>query len=246
MADTFRNRSGAYAHYFSEHYSVHNAALIDDPTTMARTIRIQFGPHLPTDRSARILDAGAGVGLMVRGMQELGYRNVEGVDISAEQVRQARAMGIPVVEDDALAYMAGRPGSFDLISAIDLVEHLTRDECVAFLSAAREALRPGGRIVVRTINANGIFAGRSRWRDVTHETSFTSESLHMSFHLAGLRTVDIYGRDGHGPGAYGLAHRVVRGAYRAFWRGCAIAEWGIAEGRSFPLDLNIIGVASRP
>src|SRR5437870_7579155 len=47
------------------------------------------------NKAARIADLGCGYGSFLYFLHEEGYRNIAGVDISAEQVDSARKLGIP-------------------------------------------------------------------------------------------------------------------------------------------------------
>jgi SAM-dependent methyltransferase len=92
---------------------------------------------------ARILDVGCGTGATTAGLRRFGP--VVGLDIGPEALRRARARGIPVARASA-ARLPARPASFDLVVALDVLEHLDDD-----VAAAREmlgALRPGGRLLV--------------------------------------------------------------------------------------------------
>lgn len=91
-----------------------------------------------------ILDAGCGTGLMMREMQPLG--EVHGVDISEEALRFCRQRGLDRVYRADLAELPFEPGTFDLVTAVDVIEHMEND-----LSAMREwnrVLKPGGRMVI--------------------------------------------------------------------------------------------------
>ncbi|MBK8637485.1 MAG: class I SAM-dependent methyltransferase [Chromatiaceae bacterium] len=58
----------------------------------ARAAEGCFKACLPTDRSAAILDVGCGHGNFLFMLEQLGYRNLEGVDMSSEQLEQAAAI----------------------------------------------------------------------------------------------------------------------------------------------------------
>jgi SAM-dependent methyltransferase len=92
---------------------------------------------------ARILDVGCGTGATTRALCRFGP--VVGLDIGPEALRRARARGLAVARASA-ARLPVRPASFDLVVALDVLEHLDDD-----VAAAREmlaALRPRGRLLV--------------------------------------------------------------------------------------------------
>src|SRR4051812_43231134 len=49
-------------------------------------LKYYYGRHLPKDKNAMILDIGCGDGNFVYWMQQAGYTNAHGIDLSAEQV----------------------------------------------------------------------------------------------------------------------------------------------------------------
>ena len=96
-----------------------------------------------TDRTPRILDVGCGTGGNLKLLSQFG--KAEGVDISTDALAFCRERGLEVKAGAAedLPYEAG---TFDLVTALDVVEHL--DDDVAGLREMRRVLRPGGRILI--------------------------------------------------------------------------------------------------
>lgn len=146
----------------------------------------EFLPLLPTDRAARILDAGCGRGELISFLKRRGYTNASGVDRSPESVRVARANGLDVSEGALEEHLAAHPGAYDCVVAVDVLEHLFKNEVLDFLDAANKALKPGGSVLVQTVNAGSPFYGRMLHIDFTHETAFTRHSLHQIFGAAGF------------------------------------------------------------
>jgi 2-polyprenyl-3-methyl-5-hydroxy-6-metoxy-1,4-benzoquinol methylase len=235
-------RRRIYERYFEVSYGVVNAVDRAGLERGAKGLERVLRHWLPKDRSARILDAACGVGYAVHMLQRLGYANAEGVDVSPDQVRQARQWGLPVTEADALALLSSQPGSWDCILALDFVEHLTKDELFTFLDAARKALRPTGRLIVKTPNANSPVGPRARYRDLTHELIFTEQSLREAFLTCGLRVVEITGERLSPFTPLGWLRWLVAAAFRTVWRAWMVAELG-REAVEMPLAFNLIGVA---
>src|SRR5262249_44005006 len=88
---------------------------------------------LPQDKRAAILDVACGGGKLLRLFAAKGYSNVRGVDISAQQVELARHLHPDVEQAHVLEYLAAHPSEFDLITGIDVIEHLTKDEILTFM-----------------------------------------------------------------------------------------------------------------
>ncbi|MEK6326933.1 MAG: class I SAM-dependent methyltransferase [Actinomycetota bacterium] len=102
-----------------------------------------LGAHLtppPNGHTARILDLGCGTGTMLSYLRRFG--EVEGVDADEQAVRYCQARGharVRLLESEALPYP---DDSFDLLTALDVLEHI-EDDGRALEEVAR-VLRPGG------------------------------------------------------------------------------------------------------
>jgi SAM-dependent methyltransferase len=92
----------------------------------------------------RILDVGCGTGANLELLAE--YGDAEGVDVSAEALAFCRERGLSNVRQGAAERLPYEDGSFDLVTALDVVEHLDDDK--AGLSEMRRVLKPGGRAML--------------------------------------------------------------------------------------------------
>ncbi|HEY3104545.1 MAG TPA: methyltransferase domain-containing protein [Pyrinomonadaceae bacterium] len=96
------------------------------------------------DRRPRILDVGCGTGANLKMLSEFG--DADGVDISRDALEFCRARGLTNVKLGAAESLPYDAGTFDLVTALDVVEHL--DDDVAGLREMRRVLRPGGRVLL--------------------------------------------------------------------------------------------------
>jgi SAM-dependent methyltransferase len=178
--------------------------------------------HFPPDRDATGIDLGCGHGAVLYFAQRAGYRNLVGVDASAEQVAAAAALGVRgVSQGDLLPTLERLPdASQDLVLAIDVLEHLGKAELFPFVDAVLRVLRPGGRFLLKVPNGESPLFGRVRYGDLTHELAFTRESLPALLHAAGFREVRCHEYAPVPRGARGsarwLAWRLIRGALRLY------------------------------
>lgn len=143
--------------------------------TMHRVIRDFF----PKDKSAAILDLGCGNGTLVYFASLAGYSNIQGVDVSAQQVDLANKLGIlNVRQGDFIETLKTiPPESLDALVAFDVIEHFTKDELIDLVDAVNSTLKPGGRWIIHAPSANSPFFGSIRYGDYTHEQAFTPASL---------------------------------------------------------------------
>jgi SAM-dependent methyltransferase len=92
----------------------------------------------------RILDVGCGTGANLELLA--GFGEAEGVDVSVDALSFCRARGLLNVRQGAAEKLPYEDGSFDLVTALDVVEHL--DDDTAGLKEMRRVLRPGGRALL--------------------------------------------------------------------------------------------------
>lgn len=174
---------------------------------------------LPADRTASCLDMGCGDGTFLSFLANEGYSRLHGVDRCAESVGEAQSscQAAAIREGDAASFLEEHPRTFDLITAFDLLEHVSLGEALRLVSAARAALRPGGSLVIQTPNAQSLLGPTLRFADLTHRTCYTPGSLSHLLALCGFGSPEIREVEPvpHGPisAARWCAWRMLRLAY---------------------------------
>ena len=99
--------------------------------------------HFP-DRRPRILDVGCGTGANLVMLSQFG--EAEGVDISPDALAFCRERGLERVKLGAAEELPYGDGTFDVATALDVVEHM--DDDVAGLREIRRVLQPNGRLLL--------------------------------------------------------------------------------------------------
>lgn len=97
-----------------------------------------------TDRRPRILDVGCGTGANLILLSK--YGDAEGVDVSEDALAFCRERGLDKVRLGAGEELPYEDGTFDLVTAFDVVEHM--DDDLAGVKEMRRVLRPGGRVLL--------------------------------------------------------------------------------------------------
>lgn len=105
-----------------------------------------------------VVDLGTGRGELVAVAAARGASRAIGIDYSASAIELARrtvaAHGVEGVAEVHLADARGVPvedASADLVTLIDVVEHLSPAELATTLREAHRILRPGGRVIAHTM-----------------------------------------------------------------------------------------------
>jgi 2-polyprenyl-3-methyl-5-hydroxy-6-metoxy-1,4-benzoquinol methylase len=168
----------------------------------AKAYRWYLRGWLPSSLDASIAELGCGSGRLLHFLSQRGYTNLQGVDISADQVARARHVVPEVAHANALDWLSGRKEQFDLIVALDLIEHLTRKEALSFLDLCANALNPGGRLVLQTPNADSPLGMQLRYGDLTHEWAYGVGLLTRLLRRAGFSLIQA--RE-HGPIPWGYS-----------------------------------------
>lgn len=142
--------------------------------------------------SGDAVDLGAGRGEMVKVMSDYGLKSF-GIDSDKSVVSAAVERGLDVRElsiDDF--FSSAQSDSFDLVTAIQVVEHVDTKQLESWFSAAKRILKDGGIFLVETPNPHAIDAFKAFWIDVTHVRPYYPESLLHMTQTFGFRRAEIW------------------------------------------------------
>lgn len=151
---------------------------------------------LPKDKSIRILDMGCGYGTMLASLQNLGYSNFTGVDFSSEAIKVLRqtAWAEKVIEDDVVDFLekaVQQNLTWDVVLAIDILEHFSKDELVHLLTLLKSLISTTGFVIIKVPNAQSpMLSGNTVFGDFTHEIAFTPASLSQVLIACGFHSVE--------------------------------------------------------
>ncbi|MGH2740861.1 MAG: class I SAM-dependent methyltransferase [Actinomycetota bacterium] len=242
-------------YWFRRHVAAYRFAafLLGGPRAFRRRPAFRRGaldPPNPPQTTIRplILDVGSGEGY---GTAILGHRAaVIGLELDPESIAHASGRySAPLVRADACRLPVGSQ-SLDGIIAIQVLEHL---HCAdGFVRACREALRPGGLLLLATPNRNTFPAGENP----SHVHEFTPGELTglLEAHFADVRLLGL----GHRSFLHALdrtlgepiQHRLSRVPYptlprwlRAVLR--TVRAWDFRIGNDVDGSLDLIGVCRR-
>jgi len=181
---------------------------------------------LPANRDAIIVDVGCGTGRLLTLFKKLGYRRISGVDISPRQVAISRQVIEEVYERDILEYLEESQNTFDLIVGLDVIEHFQKREVLRFLELSLKSLKPSGRIILQTPNAESPWAGTYRYGDFTHEIGLTSGALDGLLRLSGFVGISV-----REAGPIPLGYSPISSLRYALWQiiRTGLKVWNLAE-----------------
>lgn len=194
--------------------------------------RKHFLHLLPTRKDAAILDLGCGYGNFLHFLASEGYTETKGIDLNPRQLQIARSLGVKNVQCcEGKEFLANSVGQFDFISAIDVLEHVPKDQVLEFLDSVHAALRPGGRFVCQVPNLTAFYRPLF-YMDFSHETPFTATSLKQVLELANFANVRVFPM---GPVAHGVKSALRCLMWKAITAGLRFAQT-VEGGPPHPLD----------
>jgi len=139
----------------------------------------------------RLLDIGAGSGIMVEVANRLGYC-AEGIEPSEWMVQAATARGLKVHQ--GVLPKEETAGPYDMVTLVDVIEHVS--DPVALLAEARAVMAPGGVGLVITPDVSSIAAramGRRWWHyRMAHIGYFDRDTLVAALKRAGLEPIVVF------------------------------------------------------
>ena len=179
-----------YSRYLSTHLRHRKGdPSLEDFKRRAADYRRRLKRLLPSDESIRLIDVGCGSGHLVWWLQNEGYTNAEGIDLSPELIEAAVRLGVRNVKvADLRVYLneEAKLGKYQAIVLRDVLEHFHRDEILSILELCLGCLSPGGILLLQVPNAESPFFGRIRYGDFTHEVAFTTTSMAQVLDAVGL------------------------------------------------------------
>ncbi len=111
------------------------------------------------------------------------YGRVKGIEVDARPVAMAQQRGYDVRQGDATQHIPFPDASFDLVAALDVIEHVDADE--AILREAYRVTRPGGILAISTPAFQWLWS----YNDVIngHKHRYTPRELRERVERAGFR-----------------------------------------------------------
>ncbi len=128
------------------------------PLHQINPLRLDWINSMAALAGKRVLDVGCGGGILADSMARRGAE-VVGIDLAAKALRvaqlhalEAQTKGVEYREISAEQIAAEQPGSFDVVTCMEMLEHVPDPSSVVRACAA--LVKPGGWVFFSTINRN--------------------------------------------------------------------------------------------
>ena len=178
------------------------------PLHAINPLRMDWIDRLAPLRGRRVLDVGCGGGILAEAMARRGAQ-VTGIDLASKPLKVARlhamdtgAQGLEYLEVAAEELALQRPGAFDTVTCMEMLEHVPQPDSVVRACAA--LARPGAHLFFSTIHrsakafAFAIVGAEHVLRLLpkgTHEYArfIRPSELARACRAAGLEVIDLKG-----------------------------------------------------
>jgi SAM-dependent methyltransferase len=149
----------------------------------------------PAGGGGRALDLGCAMGFYVQRLAADGWE-AHGIDLSDFAVGEGRARGIANLQVGSVDDVPFGDATFDLVTSIDVIEHLPLHVARGMVQEIRRLLRPGGLALVATPNVvsnvhHNVWVEGFHDPDATHVTYLSVRELRELFD--GFARVEVHG-----------------------------------------------------
>ncbi len=128
------------------------------PLHQINPLRLGWIESIVTLQGKRIVDVGCGGGILSDAMARRGA-NVLGIDLATKSLKvaqlhalEASTEGVNYLEISAESLAQEQPGSFDVVTCMEMLEHVPDPSSI--VKACAKLVKPGGHVFFSTINRN--------------------------------------------------------------------------------------------
>jgi 2-polyprenyl-6-hydroxyphenyl methylase / 3-demethylubiquinone-9 3-methyltransferase len=129
------------------------------PLHAINPLRLEWIDRFAPVNGRRVLDVGCGGGILSESIARKGAQHVLGIDLAVKPLRVAQLHAMEQGVDNleyreiaAEALASEQPSSFDLVTCMEMLEHVPQPASVVHAVAA--LAKPGANVVFSTINRN--------------------------------------------------------------------------------------------
>lgn len=145
--------------------------------------------------TAKILDFGCGDGFLLKMMNDVGCKDLSGIDYSAKAISFAKVLlpqNIKLFSDNLVDNNPFPDNNFDYIFMVEVLEHIPPKDVENLLNVLKKILKPGGKLIITVPSKKIPLASDSH-----HYQHFDKNTLEI--YLAGkLKILEISGQDRFG------------------------------------------------
>ena len=158
-----------------------------------RQFELNYKKYFYKKVTLRVLDIGVGRGEMLRFMNNWGHY-YHGIDISPSTVDFCKKLDLSCeLVDDTEFWLKNHQNQFDIITCLDVLEHIPKERLIQFVEAIRNSLNKDGLAIFQVPNLQSPFGYLHHFNDITHISGFVEHSLNQVLLSAGFNKMLFYG-----------------------------------------------------
>lgn len=143
-----------------------------------------------TIKQLNVLEIGFGNGTLLKYFSNRGFL-IYGTEVNEVLLNTAKKFGYNVGAPDSLLTI--NDDYFDLIVAMDVLEHLTKEEILQSFSLNKRILRQGGLFIFRVPNVDSFSGLPLQFGDITHVTAIGSGLVKQLANSYGFDILELRG-----------------------------------------------------
>lgn len=235
-------QSQIIASYYASTVGSNHSSTREHYETAAAGLRRWLKAWLPSNRDARCLDLASGCGELIYLLEREGFHDITGVDLCEEELVQARKYVKGELHQVSVEnYLRDAEAtSVDLVTALNILEHLDKNQLLAVLSNVRRILKPGGTLIALVPNAMSPFGSSTRYWDLTHEWAFTPGNFRQLARLAGFDELIDFRECSPAPhGLFSAVRYLLWQGLRALIAAWLLIEVGTARERVYTMNMLV-------
>jgi SAM-dependent methyltransferase len=148
--------------------------------------------YVPSNKQSRILIISCGPGYFVNLLTKEGYTNVLGIDSFPEKVKFAQQMNLNCRAEEAFPFLQKNKDLYDMIFCEQELNHLTKEEILAFLKLCWDNLDENGILIVHGLNgANPITGADALAQNFDHYNTFTEYTMRQILRYSNFENINI-------------------------------------------------------
>jgi 2-polyprenyl-3-methyl-5-hydroxy-6-metoxy-1,4-benzoquinol methylase len=158
-----------------------------------RQFELNYKKYFYKKVTLRVLDIGVGRGEMLSCMKNWGHY-YHGIDISPSTVEFCKKLDLSCeLVDDTEFWLKNHQNQFDIITCLDVLEHIPKERLIQFVEAIRNSLIKDGLAIFQVPNLQSPFGYLHHFNDITHISGFVEHSLNQVLLSARFNKMSYYG-----------------------------------------------------
>lgn len=209
-------------------------------------LELNFTKALPENKDSAILDFGCGNGRVLRFLHSKGYFNLTGADIYTSgwnELSHLNANLIPI--SNSKEFLLSQNGKYDFIVVKDVIYYFNNDEVIDIARLLKEALKPGGKLIIEIFNGSLFTGPYIKYKDVGIKLILTERSLKQIVEESGMTLLSLYGNHQKPNGFRGWIFYLLNKMWCVYVRLVYFFERGIDEQNPKIYTRKILAVATK-